>query len=75
MTNIQSTLDKIVNKLDDRAIPPTKEELTERFILMKKDTNLFYVISAVIEKEEIGVKLQDLIESELIPNITYICGI
>jgi hypothetical protein len=44
MDSMQNTLDKIVKKLDDRAVPPSDNELTERFVLMKRNNNIFYVI-------------------------------
>jgi hypothetical protein len=81
MDVMQGTLDKIVKKLDDRAIPPSDDELTERFALMKKDPNTYYVIrsqerrmsKAIMEKEKLGYfKIPDLLESELIPNSIYL---
>lgn len=84
MNTLQSTLDKIVKKLDDRALPPSKEELTEKFVLMKKGLNVFYVIrtqhrrlaKAVTGKEKLGYsKVQDLIESESIPNSIYLWNV
>jgi hypothetical protein len=81
MSDMKCTLNKIVKKLDDRAIPPSDDELTERFVLMKKNDNTFYVIrsqerrmyKAIIEKEKLGyIKVSDLLESELIPNSIYL---
>jgi hypothetical protein len=81
MTIMQCTLNKIVKKLDDRAIPPSDDELTERFVLMKKNDNTFYVIrsqerrmyKAIQEKEKLGYKkIDDLLESETIPNSMYL---
>jgi hypothetical protein len=81
MSIMQCTLDKIVKKLDDRAIPPSDNELTERFVLMKKNDNIFYVIrsqerrmyKAILEKEKLGYKkIDDLLESETIPNSMYL---
>jgi hypothetical protein len=79
MSAMQCTLDKIVKKLDDRAIPPSDSELTERFVLMKKN-NIFYVIrsqerrigKAIKERERLGfVKVADLFESELLLDCAY----
>jgi 6-phosphogluconolactonase/glucosamine-6-phosphate isomerase/deaminase len=81
MTIMQCTLNKIVKKLDDRAVPPSDDELTERFVLMKKNDNTFYVIrsqerrmyKAIQEKEKLGYKkIDDLLESETIPNSMYL---
>jgi hypothetical protein len=74
----QSTLDKIVRKLDDRAVPPTSEELTERFVLMKKGSE-FYVIRSQVRnigkvmrsKELLGYSKVEDLDSETIPNSTY----
>lgn len=65
MNTMQGTLDKIVSKLDDRAVPPSDEELSERFVLMKKDQNTFYVIrsqerrlsKAILEREKNNVQI------------------
>ena len=81
MGAMQDTLNKIVKKLDDRAVPPPDDELTERFALMKKNDNTFYVIrsqerrirKAIKEKEKLGYsKVPDLLESESIPNSMYL---
>jgi hypothetical protein len=80
MSVMQGTLDKIVKKLDDRAVPPSDSELTERFVLMKKNS-IFYVIrsqerglqKAIKKQERLGFsKVDDLLESELIPNSMYL---
>jgi hypothetical protein len=79
MSAMQSTLNKIVKKLDDREIPPSDSELTERFVLMKKD-DIFYVIrsqerriqKAIKERERLGfTKVADLLDSELILDCAY----
>jgi len=78
---MQNTLNKIVNKLDNIAVPPKDDNLTERFALMKKTDNTFYVIrsqersikTTIAKKEKLGYsKVSDLLESELIPNSTYL---
>lgn len=81
MDSMQDTLNKIVKKLDDRAVPPSDDELTERFVLMKKKDNDFYVIrtqerrlnKAISEKEKLGyTKISALSEYEVIPNSIYL---
>jgi hypothetical protein len=65
-----------------RSLPSTSEELTERFVLMKKDSE-FYVIRSQVRnigkviknKKRLGYsKIEDL-ESECIPNSTYLWNV
>ena len=81
MSFMQNTLDQIVKKLDERAIPPANDKLIDRFVLMKKGDSTFYVIrsqertmpKAIKEKLSDGYsKIPGLIESELIPNSIYL---
>ena len=81
LNSMQNTLNKIVTKLDNHAVPPSDNDLTERFVLMKKnDSDSLYVIrtqerrlkKAIREREKLGYyKVNGLIESELNPNSMY----
>jgi len=81
MDSMQGTLDKIVKKLDKVAVPPPDDKLGNRFVLMKNDSDLFYVIrvqkrsigKAIKTKESDGYyKVPELLDTELIPNSVYL---
>lgn len=77
---LQFTVDKITKKLDTCAHIPTEDELSDRFVIMKKDDQYYVIRSqerrinkAVKEQESKGfTKVNELIESETIPNSVYL---
>ena len=77
---LQTTVDKITKKLDTCAHIPTEDELSDRFVIMKKDDQYYVIRSqerrinkAVKEQESKGfTKVNELIESETIPNSVYL---
>lgn len=80
LTELQVTVNKISNKLNNCAHMPTDNELSDRFVVMKS-TDDYYVIraqerniyNAIKRQEEKGyIKMNDLIESESIPNSIYL---
>ena len=80
LTELQVTVNKISKKLDDCAHIPTNDELSDRFVVMKSPDD-YYVIraqernisNAIKRQEEKGyAKINDLIESETIPNSIYL---
>ena len=80
LTELQITVNKISKKLDDCAHIPTNDELSDRFVVMKSPDD-YYVIraqernisNAIKRQEEKGyTKINDLIESETIPNSIYL---
>lgn len=50
LTTLQTTVNKITKKLDTCAHTPSDNELADRFVLMKKSNDNFYVI--VVRNEE-----------------------
>lgn len=77
---LQTTVDKITKKLDTCAHVPSEDELSDRFVIMKKDDQYYVIRSqerrinkAVKEQENKGfTKVNELIESETIPNSVYL---
>lgn len=78
ITELQSTMNRIVAKLDNYTEYPTNDKLTERFVIMKNNIeDEYYVIrrqqkslhKTVKDLEQKGfTKLEGIIESETIPN-------
>lgn len=84
LTDLQVTMNKIVSKLDNCTEYPSDDKLSERFVIMKNSENVYYVIrrqeknlrKSIKEKENEGyIKLDDIIESETIPNSVYLWNV
>ena len=80
LSELQIIVGKISNKLDSCAHMPNDNELSDRFVVMKSDID-YYVIraqerniyNAIKRQEDKGYKkINDLIESESIPNSIYL---
>lgn len=81
LTTLQTTVNKITKKLDTCAHTPSDNDLADRFVLMKKSNNNFYVIRSqerriskvVSEKIKDGFSIiPEIIESETIPNSIHL---
>jgi hypothetical protein len=79
---LNKTVEKVLEKMKDRAVPPTAKQLEERFIIMKnKSKDEYYVIRCQLKTVQKSIKikqndgykpLDDIIESITIPNSVYL---